>query len=273
MIQGPAIEAIGIEFGYDRGAPVLRGVDLAVAPGEVVGLIGPNGSGKSTLVNLLCATVMPGAGEVRILGDPASSLSASERARRVAVVPQAPRVAFPFTVMEIVLMGRSPHLARFQLEAAGDREIAGQAISSVKLDGFERRAFHQLSGGERQRVMIAKALAQAPKILLMDEPTAFLDIKHQVETYELVRSLARDRGMAALMVSHDVNLAAAYCDRVAALFGGKIVADGDPRQALTPELFAQVYGIEVGVARRTDQDDAPIFFPLRAGPGQDGTSE
>jgi iron complex transport system ATP-binding protein len=237
-------------------------VELRVAPGEIVGVIGPNGSGKTTLVNVLASTLRPEAGEVRVFGQRTVEMSSRERAREVAVVPQEPRVAFPFTVMEIALMGRAPFLGRWQLEAAGDLAAAREALEMTEVYELRDRKFNELSGGEKQRVMTAKALCQGPRVLLLDEPTAFLDLRHQVEIYELMRRLAADKGLAVLAVSHDVNLAAMFCDRVAVLFEGAVEAVGRPAEVLKPELLQRVYGVAVGLARHPARGEAPLIFPL-----------
>lgn len=256
------LQAVNIEFSYPGGGELLRGVDLELKEGEVLGVIGKNGSGKTTLINILAWSIRPRKGEVLVHGRPAGSLSDRERARNIAMVPQEPTVAFPFTVIEIALMGRAPYLGRWELEGKDDLKIAAWALEMTGLEGLSTRRFHELSGGERQRVMIAKALAQDSGILLLDEPTAFLDLKHQVEIYELVRKLARERGLAVLAVTHDVNLAAVFCDRVAALWDGRIEAAGRPAEVLEPSLLRKVYGVEVGVATHPQRGDAPLVFPL-----------
>jgi iron complex transport system ATP-binding protein len=262
MAGEAAIEARGITFQYGAGAPVLAGVELRAETGEIAGVIGPNGSGKTTLINVLSCTLKPTGGAVLMFGRDAGTLQARERARLAAVVPQEARVAFPFTVLEIALMGRAPYLGRWQLEAAGDLEAAGEALRLTGMHELRERKYHELSGGEKQRVMVAKALAQRPRILLLDEPTAFLDLKHQVEIYELIRRLAREQGISVLAVSHDINLAAMYCDRLHVLEGGRIVASGAPAEVLEPALLQRVYGVAVGVARHPDRGGAPLIFPM-----------
>jgi iron complex transport system ATP-binding protein len=262
MAEPAAIEARGITFQYGDGAPVLAGLELAAGAGEIAGVIGPNGSGKTTLINVLSGTLRPAGGAVLMFGRDASALPARERARQMAVVPQESRVAFPFTVLEIALMGRAPYLGRWQLEAAGDLDAAQEALQLTGTYELRERRYHELSGGEKQRVMVAKALAQRPRILLLDEPTASLDLKHQVEIYELIRRLAREQGIAALAVSHDINLAAMYCDRLHVLESGRIVASGAPARVLEPELLARVYGVKVGVAQHPDRRGAPLIFPM-----------
>ena len=262
MADQAAIAARGITFQYGVGAPVLNGVELAAAAGEIAGVIGPNGSGKTTLLNVLSCTLKPAGGTVAVFGRDARALPARERAKVMAVVPQEARVAFPFTALEIALMGRAPYLGRWRLEAAGDLAAAGEALGMTGMYELRDRRFHELSGGEKQRVMVAKALAQRPRILLLDEPTAFLDLKHQVEIYELIRRLAREQGICVLAVSHDINLAAMYCDRLHVLDGGRIVASGAPAAVLDPALLERVYGVAVGVARHPARGEAPLIFPM-----------
>ncbi len=257
-----AIHAVDIEFAYPEAKPVLQGVEAGAKGGEILGIIGPNGAGKTTLLNILARSIRPTSGQVLLMGEPAESLSARERARRLAMVPQEPTVAFSFSVMEIVLMGRAPYLGRWRLEGRGDMDIADEAVSMTGLGGLTGRRFHDLSGGEKQRVMIAKALAQRSSILLLDEPTSFLDLRHQVEIYELVSKLAKERNIAVIAVSHDINLAAMYCDRVAVLSCGRIIEQGTPREVVRPDLLSRVYGVEVAMASHELRSHAPLIFPL-----------
>jgi len=260
-----ALEAKGIEFGYKGEEQLLKGVELFAETGEILGIIGPNGSGKTTLLNILAWTIKPDRGTVTALGKPVDEMSARERARTMALVPQEPKVAFPFTVLEIALMGRAPYLGRWELEGKADTLAASEALEKTGLSALKNRRFHELSGGERQRVMIAKALSQSPSILLLDEPTAFLDLKHQVDIYGLVRDLAAEKGMAVVVVSHDVNLSAAYCDRVAVLSRGKIARCGPPPEVLEPGLLQEVYGVKVGTVTHPDRGDTPLIFPISGG--------
>ncbi|MFO8059014.1 MAG: ABC transporter ATP-binding protein [bacterium] len=260
-----AIEARNIEFAYPDAPAVLQGVDVGAAPREILGIIGPNGAGKTTLLNILAWSLRPTRGEVLLLGEPASSLTARERARRLAMVPQEPAVAFSFSVMEIVLMGRAPYLGRWQLEGRGDTDTANEALAMTGLVSLKNRSFHELSGGEKQRVMIAKALAQRSNVLLLDEPTSFLDLKHQVEIYQLVRELARQRDIAVIAVSHDINLAAMHCDRVAVLSGGRVIEQGPPATVVRPDLLSRVYGVEVAMASHELRSNAPLIFPVPGG--------
>ena len=259
--------ARGLSFGYRSGPPVLSGVDLELRPGEVLGLIGPNGSGKTTLLHLLAGTLVATAGAIELFGRPLSAYSSRERARLLAVVPQETAPAFPFRVMEIALMGRFPHLGRWELEGRRDLAAARDALQLTGMLELADRRCDQISGGERQRVMIAKALAQEPKIMLLDEPTAFLDLRHQVEVYELVRRLAAERGLAALAVSHDINLAGLFCDRIAVLSEGRIEAVGVPAEVLTAERLSRVYGVPVAVAAAPGRPGSSMVSPLPGGTG------
>ncbi len=260
-----ALSAKGIQFSYPGMEVLLEGVDIELFENEIVGVIGPNGSGKTTLLNILSWTTKPQAGEVLAFEKPLGSLSAKERARTMAMVPQEPSVAFPFSVAEIVLMGRGPYLGRWELEGKEDMEITRGALEMTGLSGLWQRRFMELSGGEKQRVMIAKALAQRSRIMLLDEPTAFLDLKHQVEIYGLIRRLAAEHGIAIMVVSHDINLAAMFCDRLAVLSGGKIRAAGPPAEVLSPALLEGVYGVPVVLLNHPDRGDAPLVFPAGRG--------
>jgi len=256
-----ALSARSIRFSHAPGTDLLRGVDLDIYQGELVGLIGPNGAGKTTLMNVLAWTVKPQGGRVLVFGEDMALLG-PRRARRVAVVPQEVSLALPFNVKEIVLMGRAPYLGRWRFEGREDEKAVADALEMTGLSGLSGRPFHELSGGEKQRVMIAKAMAQMTDIILLDEPTAFLDLKHQVEIYRMVRTLARERGLAVLAVSHDVNLAAAFCDRLAVLHRGRIEKTGPPGEVLDPALIESVYGAPVGLASHPDRGEAPLVFPL-----------
>lgn len=238
------LRAEHVTFAY-REQAVLDDVDLAIQPGELVGVIGPNGSGKSTLIKCLCYTLVPQRGRVWLNGRELGALSARQIAQRIAVVSQASELPPGFTAFEIVLMGRVPHLAWWQNESARDRDIARAAMEATQTWSLADRLVNQLSGGERQRVVIARALAQEPQILLLDEPTAHLDIKHQIEVMELVQRLAHERGLAVLIVSHDLNLAAQYCSRLVLFKDGRIYKMGAPREVIASETLREVYGVNL----------------------------
>ncbi len=239
------LEARGLCFSYGRER-VIDGVSLAVSPGETLGVIGPNGSGKSTLLRVLSGVVEPESGEVRLHGRSLAEYSRRELARRIAVVPQDTVIDFPFSVTEVVLMGRSPHLGSFAFESDRDVEAAREAMARTGVSAFAQRSIHELSGGERQRVVLARALAQEASILLLDEPGAFLDIRHEVEIYDLLHDLARE-GKAIITVLHDLNLAALYCDRVALLKAGRLFRIGPPSEVITYAALTEVYETEVYV--------------------------
>lgn len=224
----------------------MEDVSLTLRQGEMLGVIGPNGSGKSTLLRLLSGVLRPEAGAICVRGRPLAEYSPQARARAIAVVPQETAVEFPFSVMEVVLMGRSPHLGGFAFEGDRDLEVARTAMARTGVLEFAGRSIHELSGGERQRVIVARALAQEAPILLLDEPGAFLDIRHEVEIYDLLQDLQRE-GKSILTVLHDLNLAALYCDRVALLKAGRLVRVGPPSEVITYATVKDVYETEVYV--------------------------
>ncbi len=240
------IETRELSFAYD-GRQVLRGVGLRVEPGEVVGLLGPNGSGKSTLIKIVSAVLSGYRGSARIDDREVRELGRRELARMVAVVPQEPVFGFPFTALEIVLMGRHPHLAGLAFESDADIESAREALARCGCEELSARPIHELSAGERQRVVFARALAQQPRALLLDEPASFLDIRHQVELYDIVRELADEGGCSVLTVLHDLNLAAEYCDRIYLLRDGRVEAEGSTGRVFTYANLKRVFGTEVYV--------------------------
>jgi iron complex transport system ATP-binding protein len=241
-----AIAIDGVSFAYGERR-VLERVSLDVAPGERFGLLGPTGSGKSTLIRLMSGVLRPTAGRIVVDGRDLASYGPSERARKIAVVPQETALDFPFSVLEVVLMGRAPHLGGFGFE--GDRDIAAaeRAMQRTGVDDLSRRFFHELSGGEKQRVVIARALAQEAEVLLLDEPTTFLDIRHVVEIFELLAALADDHGITLVVVIHDLNLAALYLQRMAFLKAGRLHACGPPEEVLSYQTIRDVYETDVYV--------------------------
>jgi iron complex transport system ATP-binding protein len=241
----PSIAAQNLRFSY-RNDPVIDDVSLALQPGEMLGVLGPNGSGKSTLLRLLSGVLRPASGEVRVHGRPLVQHSPRELGKLIAVVPQDTFVEFPFSVTEVVLMGRSPHLGGFAFEGDRDLAVAHDAMRRTGIFDLAQRSIHELSGGERQRVILARALAQEAPIMLLDEPGAFLDIRHVVEIYDLLQDLRRE-GRSILTVLHDLNLAALYCDRVALLKAGRLVRVGSPAEVITYASVTEVYETEVYV--------------------------
>ena len=229
----------GVSFGYGR-TPVLDGVDLELNPFEILGIVGPNGAGKSTLLKLLTRVLRPDGGTVTLDGRDVRRFSRLELARQIAVVPQAGDVPEAFTALELVLMGRTPHLGFLARETRHDFEIVEHTMRAADVWRFRDRVAASLSGGERQRVLLALALAQQPRFLLLDEPTNHLDLKYQTEILSLAKREAA-RGLGVLAVLHDLNLAARACDRVLVLNGGRVVAAGKPEEVFTEALLLEVY--------------------------------
>ena len=255
------IEVRSVRFRYLTD-PVLRGIDMTVREGEMVGLIGPNGSGKTTILKLLSRVLLPESGTISLFGTEITALSNRSVAEFMAVVPQELSVSFPFRAFEVVLMGRAPFMGRAAFESTSDIEIARQAMRMTDTEPFENRAVNELSGGERQRVIIAKALAQEPRILLLDEPTSFLDLRHELEIYEILRKLNAERRLTILLVSHDLNLASQYCDRLVLLKEGQIFAEGTPAEVLVENTLRAVYEVDVTV-HINENTGRPFVLPRR----------
>jgi iron complex transport system ATP-binding protein len=228
-----------IHFSYDH--EVLSGITLEVSAKEVVCLLGPNGAGKSTLLAIAYGALLPGSGEALIDGRPVAGLSRRSIARSIALVSQPGEVRFPLTVLEYVLAGRFAHVSALGFDTPKDVEIASQALNATDAYQFAGRRFNELSTGERQRVVLARALAQEPRVLLLDEPTANVDLAHQVSLLKLLRWLAAERGIGMLVVTHEINLAAELADRVALLKGGRMMACGTPREVMTAGLLSELF--------------------------------
>ncbi|MCA1648017.1 MAG: ABC transporter ATP-binding protein [Chloroflexi bacterium] len=242
------LELHGIEASYPgrpTAQPVLRGIDLRLEPGEMLALIGPNGAGKSTLLRLAGGLLRPSAGRALLLDKDLRTLRPREVAREVAVVPQEGPIPAGLIVREMVALGRTPYARLLLGPRPHDRETVQWALAAAGVNGLADRFIDEISGGERQRVILARALAQEPRLLLLDEPTANLDLHHQVAMLELVRGLTRERGIAVLAAVHDLQLAALYCDRVALMQAGRIVSQGPPEAVLTEPLLLQAFGQRV----------------------------
>ena len=237
------LRAEGVDYRRD-GHDILRDVTFSVASGEVVGLIGPNGAGKSTLLKVISGLWSGARGRVTLLDKPLARYSARQAAQVVAQVPQITALDFPFTVRQVVLMGRNPHLSRFQLETEHDRCVADQAMRRTQTFELADRLIGTLSGGERQRVVIARALTQEPRLLLLDEPTANLDIQHQIGILSMVRDLIQEDGLGAVAAVHDLEIAARFCDRLVLLYRGMVHATGLPGEVLTPQRILTAYGVD-----------------------------
>jgi len=242
------IEVDSVSFRYHQDW-VLQDVSFQVRKGEFVGVIGPNGSGKTTLLKTLYRLLTPQRGDVLFDHLSLKKMSRGEIAKKIAVVAQETYPAFPFRVIEMVLMGRSPYLGHLMFESPKDLEIAKRAMEWTEILPISQRPIDELSGGERKRVYIARALAQEPEVILLDEPTTNLDIHHQVESLDLVLSLNREKGLTILMASHDLNLASEYSDRLILLQHGRIFHMGPPEEVMTQENIEKVYGCQVWVDR------------------------
>jgi iron complex transport system ATP-binding protein len=258
----------GLGFSYPGSArAALDGVTLELPAGACTAVLGPNGSGKSTLLRLLLGTLTPVAGEVALDGVAVSRWGREEMARQVGVVPQGEEAVFPLSVRELVAMGRYPHLGAWRREGAADRAAVERALRTCDVLEMEQRPLGTLSGGERQRARLARALAQEPAALVLDEPTAALDVSHEMAIFELLRTLSR-AGTSVLLVTHNLNLAARYADRLVLLDGGRVAADGTPAEVLRRETVERVYGWPVRVDRHPGPGPdagAPQVVPLAGG--------
>ncbi len=254
-----SIDVEEVAFGYHRGL-VVRDVSFRVRPGGFVGVIGPNGSGKSTLLKLMSGVLRPRTGRVAIDGADVTAMSRLEVGRRVAVVPQETAMPFPYTVLEMVLFGRTPHLSGYAFERDSDLEIARASLARTRTLDLAQRPVTELSGGERQRVALARALAQEPQVLLLDEPSAFLDIRHEVDMYDLLREV-QGEGVTVVSVLHDLNLAALYCEHIVLLSAGSVYRQGEPAEVMTYENLTAVYETEIYVSMN-DITNALNILPL-----------
>jgi iron complex transport system ATP-binding protein len=263
------LQAVDVSFGY-RDTPVLHGVSLDVPAGGLVGLIGPNGSGKTTLLRLLAGTRRPSSGRVLLDGAPVSSQSRTAIAQRIAVVPQESQLAFDYTVLEVVLMGRYPHLGTFAVEGPKDLAIARSVLEATGTAALESRLFSTLSGGEKQRVIIAGALAQISDgrssaggdVLILDEPTAALDLKYQLGVAALLHALHAARGLTIIVSTHDLAFAARVCRTLVMIKEGRVLAAGRTEDVLTAARIRELYDVEVEVVRH--RDGRLLVVPLDA---------
>ena len=255
LMTSPLVRLEGVEFSYPvaeprRGRPFgLSDLSFDVADGEILGVIGPNSAGKTTLIRILTKVLAPTRGTITVDGTSLPSMTRAELARRIAVVPQDIPQGLPFTVEQLVLMGRYPHTPRRFFETSEDVTIAREAMAATGVLDLAETAVGSLSGGERQRVVLARALAQRPRLLILDEPTAHLDLRYQVECVALLRRVNREQGTTVLLVSHDLNLAGELCDRLLLFADGRIARLGTPDEVLEERLLAAVYGCAVGVER------------------------
>lgn len=245
MSGGVMLAARGLGFGYRPGVRVLDGVDLEARTGSLTCVLGPNGGGKTTLLRCLLGLLKPQAGTVELDGRALDALRPRERARRMAYVPQTPVSAFAFSARDIVLMGRLAHLGVLGLAGQQDLEIVRAALRMTGVEALAGRTLDELSGGEAQCVMIARALAQQPSVLLLDEPTSHLDLRNQSAIFDMLRRVAHEWPMAVVCVAHDLNLAARHADALAFIAGGRVRAAGAPADVLRQDLVESVYGVSV----------------------------
>ena len=242
MTIAVAVKGVGLDYGE---TPVVGEVSMDIRAGEFFVIIGPNGAGKTSLLKLIAGIIRPNRGGISVFGRDIGGCSRKELARQVAMVPQEVVLDFPFTVAETVLMGRSPHLGLLELEREEDYQLAARAMGFTDITHLAGRRLNHLSGGERQRVIIARAICQQPRVILLDEPTAALDLAHQMKVMDLMERFRREQGTTVIMVSHDLNLAAMYGDRLLLLKDGGVVCQGGPAEVLTHERLEAVYGCVV----------------------------
>jgi iron complex transport system ATP-binding protein len=235
-----------IRFRYEDSW-ILKDVDLRINEGEMLGVLGPNGSGKSTLLKVMDGVLLPQQGEVLLRGRPLTSLPRTDVAREIAMVAQENFFRFAFSVLQVVLMGRFPHLRRLQFEGDQDMNIALRALRATHASHLSGRSIHEISGGEKQRVLMARALAQEPRVVLLDEPTSFLDLKHKRDVFRLIASLSAERSLGVVLASHDMDLIAQYCHRIVMLKEGVMLQVGSPEEVLTADNIEALYECPVVV--------------------------
>jgi iron complex transport system ATP-binding protein len=258
-----------VGFRYD-GQWTLKGIDLDIHKGELLGILGPNGSGKSTLLRLLDGLLVPQEGEVRFRDRPIAGRKRKGLAKEVAFVAQENAFRFSFSVLEVVLMGRAPHLSRLQFEGKKDIDTALHSLETMNALDLAERSIHELSGGEKQRILIARALAQEPQLLLLDEPTSFLDIKFKREIFELLSWLNKRDGLTIVVVSHDIDLAAHYCQRLIMLKDGYLFTTGTPEAAITAENVESVYDCPVLIDRNPATGSPRVNIVGKTRSGREG---
>jgi iron complex transport system ATP-binding protein len=253
----------GVTAGYEPGRAQVEAIDLTVSAGELVCVLGPNGAGKTTLVRIASGLLAPSSGEVRLEGSLLSSLAREAIAKRLAVVEQVQQLSSGFSVREVVAMGRAPHQGAWMRTSEADERIVDDAIARCDLKSVASRPANALSGGEQKRVAVARALAQEPRVLLLDEPGAFLDVRHQLDLYELLAAEVKDRALACLVVMHDLNVAAQFADRVVLVKGGRIVASGPVPEVMTYRTLKETFDADL-YCGENDVNGTRFFLPMRS---------
>ena len=246
-----------LEFSY-ASVPILKDVCIELAASEMLGVVGPNGAGKSTLIRCIDRILAPQKGSILLDEQDIKEIRPIELAKKMGYIPQSTSQVFPATVFDTVLMGRRPHIGWRSSEK--DTEKVLETLQMLNIEGFAMRDINELSGGQQQNVFIARALTQEPDVLLLDEPTSNLDIRHQLEVMDIIKNIVREKGISAIMAIHDLNLASRYADRIIMMNSGEIFSAGDPVSALTPENIEHVYGVEVRVH---NQDGSHYIVPIR----------
>ncbi len=238
------LEIKNLNFAYGKNA-ILKDINFSAKAGEFISIIGPNGAGKSTLIKLIDGILHAENSDILLDGELIRHYSRKQLAQKIAYLPQESKFAFSFTVREVVMMGRFPYLKGVNLYTAEDINIVKEMMGLMEVDQFAHRNFNELSGGEKQRVLIASALAQQPGIILLDEPTSALDLHHQIAIYHVLKKLQREQNLTIIVVTHDINLAAQYCDRITLLGNGTIIRDGEPKNVLQFNLLQETFGVKV----------------------------
>jgi len=238
------LEIKNLNFSYGN-ISVLKEITFTAMAGEFITIIGPNGAGKSTLIKMIDGILHAGQSEILLEGVPISNFSRKELAQKIAYLPQDSKFAFDYTIREVVMMGRFPYLKGVHTYTAGDLHIVKEMMILMEIEQFSDRSFNELSGGEKQRVLIASALAQQPNIILLDEPTSALDLHHQIAIYHILKKLQREQNLTIIVVTHDINLAAQYCERMTLMGNGMIIRDDTPENVLQFNLLQEIFGVKV----------------------------
>jgi len=256
------IDVRNISFAYSKGSSVLSDVSFACEAGTITGIIGPNGSGKTTLIKVIAGLLKPHSGKVLLKDRPIGDRSIAERSREMAYVAQSEQIPFPFKTFEVVLMGRAPYRRSLAFESKRDIAVALEAMASTETEAFADRSVFELSGGECQRVILARALAQEPSVMLLDEPTSSLDIRHKVGFYSVLKERCREVHMTVVAAMHDINLASLICDRIVLIKGGSVASAGEPSEVLVKGILKEAFGTDLHIDH--NRAGQPYIVPVIA---------